>query len=76
MAPRKAPEKAAKNPDAHLLAKYEHHQGMAQKHRAHADLIEAKLKVQGKRIGYDHGHGASSPIDGPTKRKIVKDHVY
>jgi len=73
-AAKKAEKKAAPNPDAHMLAKYEHHKGMAEKHRAHADLIEAKLKVQGKRIAHDYGHGPSSAYDSkPVKRKIVKD---
>lgn len=41
---------------------------MAGKHRAHADLIEAKLRVDGKRIkrAYEPGE----------KPKIVDDHGY
>jgi hypothetical protein len=72
-AAKKAEKKAAPSPDAHMLAKYEHHRGMAEKHRAHADLIEAKLKVQGKRIAHDYGHSSPAYDSKPVKRKIVKD---
>lgn len=74
MANAKKPAKATKNPDDHLLAKYEHHTEMARKHRAHADLIEAKLGVQGKRIAHHYGDSPSpaSPIS-KVKRRIVKD---
>jgi hypothetical protein len=63
-----AAKPAAKSPESHLLAKYEHHKDMAEKHRAHADLIEAKLRVGGKRITHDYE--ATSP-SGSVKRKIV-----
>jgi len=43
-------------PDEQKIAeKIKHHRGMAAKHRAHADLHEAKLKIKGKRLNYD-GH--------------------
>lgn len=67
-AAKKAPKK---DPDSALLDRYDHHTSMAQKHRAHADLIEAKLKTQGKRIGYDHGHGNAAVSSPKMKRKIV-----
>lgn len=67
MAARKKP---ARDGDAHLLAKYEHHRGMAEKHRAHADLIEAKLRTQGKKIAHEYGPEPSRGV----KRKIVKSH--
>jgi hypothetical protein len=72
-ATKKTEKKAVPSPDAHMLAKYEHHRGMAEKHRAHADLIEAKLKVQGKRIAHDYGHSVYPSDAKPAKRKIVKD---
>jgi hypothetical protein len=59
--------------DSHMLNKYEHHQSMAQKHRAHADLIEAKLRTQGKRIGYDYGNKSVAPDSSYGKRVIKKD---
>ena len=58
--------------DAKLLAKYEHHNEQARKHRAHADLIEAKLRVQGKRIGHEY-HAMTEGMGRQPKRKIVKD---
>lgn len=71
---KKAPAKktaAKKDADAAMLAKHEHHQRMASQHRAHADLIEAKLKTQGKRIGYDYGNKGGVSPSAPPKRKIV-----
>lgn len=69
-APKSAPKLAAKkpDPDSAMLAKYEHHKGMSQKHSAHADLIEARLRTKGKRIQHEY-----SSHDGPPKRKIVAD---
>lgn len=67
-----APKKATSNPDSSLLAKYEHHRNLSRKHNAHADLIEAKLRVQGKRISHEY-EGMSSSASKPSKRKIVKD---
>lgn len=58
--------KVKADPDYHMLAKYEHHKAAAQKHHAHADLIEAKLRTQGKRIGYDCGKS-----DSPSEGKFV-----
>lgn len=70
---KKTPKKSGvkKDPDAAMLAKHEHHTKMASQHRAHADLIEAKLKTQGKRIGYDYGNKGGVSPSAPPKRKIV-----
>jgi hypothetical protein len=48
-------KKKKADPEKAMLEKYSKHNQMADKHRAHASLIEAKLRVQGKRIsgGYD-----------------------
>jgi hypothetical protein len=55
--------------DSKLLSRFQHHHAMADKHRAHADLIEAKLKTQGKRIDR---YGDSYPQPPKThKPKIV-----
>jgi hypothetical protein len=59
--------------DDAALAKYEHHRTMAEKHRAHADLIEAKLRTQGKEIRTVYpgdGPKMNSPSAKPQK-KIV-----
>lgn len=67
----KAPAKKGKAGDGDdaMLRRHGHHLAQAQKHRAHADLIEARLKTQGKRIATDYGDGI------PTRRpgKIVPD---
>ena len=62
---KKAPDK-----DASLLAKHAHHHAMADKHRAHADLIEAKLRVQGKRIDKYGDYPSAAP--NKVKPKVVK----
>jgi hypothetical protein len=60
--------------DDATLRRHSHHLAQAQKHRAHADLIEAKLKTQGKRISTDYGDGIPTRTSAsmPT-RKIVPD---
>lgn len=58
MAARSAPKKKVVKPKAHdkkgaekaILARHSHHRAMAEKHRALAALIEAKLATQGKAI--------------------------
>lgn len=66
--PKPAAKKAAINKHDKLLAAHTRHTEMANKHRAHADLIDAKLRVEGKRVkrAYDPGE----------KPKIVDDHGY
>lgn len=48
-------KKTAKPTSAHhkIAEKVQHHEALASKHRAHADLNRAKLKVAGKRINFD-----------------------
>ena len=65
----KAPKAAAKpSGDSALLSRFQHHHAMADKHRAHADLIEAKLKTQGKRIDR---YGGEYAKPAAHKAKIV-----
>ena len=64
----KAPKAAKPASDSALLSRFQHHHAMADKHRAHADLIEAKLKTQGKRIDR-YGYGDAKPA--VHKPKIV-----
>lgn len=66
-------EKPKADPDASLLKKYEYHREQSRKHNAHADLVEAKLRVQGKRIGHEYPKEGPSYRDTPVKRKIMKD---
>jgi hypothetical protein len=65
--------KAKSDPDDAMLRKHEHHTAMAQKHRAHADLIEAKLRTKGKRIGHVYPGETAHPTSKPPKKKIVPD---
>lgn len=67
----KAPKAPKLSGDTAMLQRYEHHRAMSQKHSAHADLIEAKLKTQGKRIDR-YGDGPSM-ASKPRKPKIVRD---
>lgn len=48
-------KKSAKAAPVHrkIAERVQHHEALASKHRAHADLNRAKLKVAGKRINYD-----------------------
>jgi hypothetical protein len=57
--------------DSKLLERHSHHTAMAEKHRAHADLIEAKLRTQGKRIDR-YGDYSTAPSASKHKPKIVK----
>lgn len=59
------------NPDAKMLEKHEFHRAQAKKHEAHADLIQAKLRTQGKRI--THSYDSYPGQVGKSKRKIVSD---
>jgi hypothetical protein len=73
-AKKSSPKKAAakKKPgDDGMLAKYEHHRSMAEKHRAHADLIEAKLRTQGKEIRTHYPGDSPMTASAPRQRKIV-----
>lgn len=63
--PAPKPTRTKKDPgDDAMLKKYEHHRAQAQKHNAHADLVEAKLRTQGKHIShvYDDKKGASKRV--------------
>lgn len=67
-APKKPAPKGAS--DEKMLKRYQHHNNMADKHRAHAELIRAKLRTQGKDIDeYGYSPMASSK---PHKPKIIK----
>jgi hypothetical protein len=57
--------------DTHLLERYKHHKEQADKHRAHADVIEAKLRTQGKEIRHQYP-GESVPVARESKPIIVK----
>lgn len=63
----KAPQK--EEPHQAMLAKYEHHRAQSRKHSAHADLIEAKLRTQGKEIQHDY-----SPKG--VEKRVVRDARY
>lgn len=58
------------DPDQVMLDRYQHHRAMRDKHSAQADLIEAKLRTQGKRIGYGD---YDTPKPSAPKMRIVKE---
>jgi hypothetical protein len=64
-----ASKKPSVDSDARMLEKYKHHTAQADKHRAHADLIEAKLRTQGKHLD-KWGDGMGVP--SVATPKIVK----
>lgn len=66
MNPKPARAKAAKEAgDSTALERWHHHKAMADKHRAHADMIEARLRTQGKHI-------MNSYSDNPTEHKVAR----
>lgn len=56
------------DPSEKLLSRYKHHTSMADKHRANADLIEARLRVKGQKID----RWGDGPISKPVEPRIVK----
>ena len=63
--------KAPVDGDAKLLGRYQHHRDAADKHRAHADLIEARLRTQGKEIRHQYpGDSIPAPRSSPIPRIV------
>lgn len=66
MPAKKAMQKPANEAgDSASLERWHHHKALADKHRAHADMIEARLRTQGKHI-------TNSYSDNPTEHKIAR----
>jgi hypothetical protein len=66
--PKRATSKKRSDSNAKALERYQFHRSKAQFHNAQADLVEAKLKTQGKRIDE---WGDAAPSQARSKPKIV-----
>lgn len=66
------PKKPKVDGDSKILERLNHHESMADKHRAHADLIRAKLRTQGKEIRHVYpGDSPGKVASSKPTRKIV-----